>query len=467
MVRKAHLGTRRNPPRAGDITLTARLVMKFAADLCPIMDGASLRLQRDGRELVLPITSAGQRVFWHSFCDGADADARKQALGQLPAADRFALVASIETLRRGSWIVEELFLGDRLVLTRTVISDWFEPTPVDPAQAYGMSRFALLRSDSCGLMLESPRCHARLTVAAHSAGRCAALLATGVAPGWDRDPETAAIVRMLAECGLLVARFPDQSSAEDQDANLREWEFHDLLFHARSRAGRHRDPYGKSNPAPQSELPTPEALRPAPDRIVLALPDARDVARRDPSFDSVLEGRRTVRTAPEHPLTLATLAEFLFRSARIQRSDDGSPAGAWRPFASAAGRNELELYLSVHSCTGLTPGLFRYDAVDHALDPIAMSDQAGILLAKYCGPKPSGVHVIVTARFARISQRYRSLAYSLVLRNAGCLLQTMYLVATALGRAPCAIGAGDADLFGRIAGLPYEVQGSVADFVLK
>ncbi len=37
----------------------------------------------------------------------------------------------------------------------------------------------------------------------------------------------------------------------------------------------------------------------------------------------------------------------------------------------------------------------------------------------------------------------------------------MYLVATAMGLAPCAIGGGDADLFARAAGTDYYAETSV------
>src|SRR5262249_46595321 len=34
---------------------------------------------------------------------------------------------------------------------------------------------------------------------------------------------------------------------DEKDSALSQWEFHDLLFHARSRTGRHSSPYGKTD----------------------------------------------------------------------------------------------------------------------------------------------------------------------------------------------------------------------------
>ena len=51
-------------------------------------------------------------------------------------------------------------------------------------------------------------------------------------------------------------------------------------------------------------------------------------------------------------------------------------------------------------------------------------------------------------------------------RRPGVLSQAMYLAATAMGLAPCAIGGGDADLFARAAGTDYYAETSVGEFLL-
>jgi SagB-type dehydrogenase family enzyme len=76
------------------------------------------------------------------------------------------------------------------------------------------------------------------------------------------------------------------------------------------------------------------------------------------------------------------------------------------------------------------------------------------------------VLLVITCRFARLASKYESIAYALCLKDAGVVLQTMYLVATAMGLAPCALGGGDSDLFARASALPYLVEGSVGEFLL-
>ena len=69
------------------------------------------------------------------------------------------------------------------------------------------------------------------------------------------------------------------------------------------------------------------------------------------------------------------------------------------------------------------------------------------------------VLIIIAARFQRLSWKYESMAYNIILKNVGVLYQTMYL-------APCALGGGDSDLFARAAGLDYYAETSVGEFLL-
>jgi SagB-type dehydrogenase family enzyme len=76
------------------------------------------------------------------------------------------------------------------------------------------------------------------------------------------------------------------------------------------------------------------------------------------------------------------------------------------------------------------------------------------------------VLLIVAARFQRVMWKYASMAYALILKDVGVLYQTMYLVATAMNLAPCAIGCGNADLFAQATGTDYWAESSVGEFLL-
>ena len=74
--------------------------------------------------------------------------------------------------------------------------------------------------------------------------------------------------------------------------------------------------------------------------------------------------------------------------------------------------------------------------------------------------------ITLASRFQRLSWKYAAIAYAATLKNVGVLYQTMYLVATAMGLAPCALGAGNADLFAAAAGTDYYAESSVGEFML-
>jgi SagB-type dehydrogenase family enzyme len=74
--------------------------------------------------------------------------------------------------------------------------------------------------------------------------------------------------------------------------------------------------------------------------------------------------------------------------------------------------------------------------------------------------------VTIAARFNRIAWKYSAIAYSLILKDVGVLLQTLYLTATDIGLGGCAIGTGNIDLFAKMTGQPFHVEGPVGQFAL-
>jgi SagB-type dehydrogenase family enzyme len=143
-----------------------------------------------------------------------------------------------------------------------------------------------------------------------------------------------------------------------------------------------------------------------------------------------------------------------------------------RPVAGGGAMHELELYLTVTHCTGLEPALYRYDPLDHALEWIAAPSAdtqallTGAMAAAGLEISPD-VLITLAARFGRMAWKYEGMAYAAILKHVGVLYQQFYLMATALGLAPCALGAGDSDRFAAAAGTHYYEETSVGEFVLS
>ena len=141
-----------------------------------------------------------------------------------------------------------------------------------------------------------------------------------------------------------------------------------------------------------------------------------------------------------------------------------------RPYPSGGSSYELELYLAVANCEGLARGFYHYDADRHALVPIEAqpheSSTARAGRIRDGRARRAAILITIAARFDRISWKYSSIAYSLILKDVGVLMQTLYLMATDMGLGGCAIGNNNIDLFARMTGIEFHVEGPVGQFAL-
>jgi SagB-type dehydrogenase family enzyme len=81
-------------------------------------------------------------------------------------------------------------------------------------------------------------------------------------------------------------------------------------------------------------------------------------------------------------------------------------------------------------------------------------------------PAVPQILVTIAARFGRVSWKYSSIALSLILKDAGVLMQTFYLMAADMGLGGCAIGIANVELFAKMSGLEFHVEGPVGQFAL-
>jgi len=283
-----------------------------------------------------------------------------------------------------------------------------------------------------------------------------------------------AFLSLLLSAGAAAPCAAGGQLPEDRDPVLRPWEFHDLLFHSRSREGRHAEPVGGTFRFLGDLAPLP-GLKPA-QRPAIPLPEP-SLPNEVPPFFGVLDARRSVRAPGREPITLAQLGTFLHYVARVRGVLPPDP-GAGRayeavsgPCPGGGGLHEIELYLTVSRCAGLEPGFYHYAAGAHALEPwpdpdaaVPLSRHAAAAMASLSAPD---ILFTLAARFQRMAWKYQTIAYALVLKNTGVLYQQMYLVATALGLAPCAIGTGDTQAFARASGLEFIEESSVGEFALS
>lgn len=380
--------------------------------------------------------------------------------------------------------------GQRLV-TLLPVSSAFKFLPLNPIPdcPHQLSRFAYLRREGRTLILESPLAHARLVL---GDSRVVGLVGSLAEPGsqtelvgrtTDLPPDAIPLLLgVLASAGMIQPVRPNGADAVDEPPALQSWEFHDLLFHTRIRQGRSDAPYGTTYRL-VGQLDPPLALKPerAGEALDLYRPDPNQLGAKEPRLAEVVRQRRSIREYGTRPITERQLGEFLFRVARVTGEQDvelETPRGvvrmgfAARPYPAGGGLYELEVYAAIQSCDGLAPGLYHYDPKHHRLSQVCgRTAEFGRLVADAAasaGISAESVQVvlILSSRFQRVAWKYASIAYALTLKHVGVMFQTMYLTATAMNLAPCALGGGDADLFARVAGTDYYTETSVGEFLL-
>jgi SagB-type dehydrogenase family enzyme len=374
--------------------------------------------------------------------------------------------------------------GEDLVVIEPQVPDyWPQAAQLSNADAVVLSRFAYLRRRGAEMILESPRAGALFKICDPKVAAAIAMLSTPQHIKQLRRQEGfpgLALLALLLDCKILFkigAAGESGSRLAEGDHSLVLWDFHDLLFHARSTEGRHANPLGGVYPY-VGLISSPPAVRPSwPGKKI----DLRKVATMDPKAISpiakLLRKRRSTRSFDDQrPITLAELSQFLDGTARVLSRSNTTPdldegGHTVRPYPSAGASYELELYLAVNICEGLERGFYHYDADTHMLAPIDVpANELEALLAgaedAMGAPAVPQILITIAARFGRISWKYSSIAYGLILKDVGVLTQTFYLMATDMGLSGCAIGIANIDLFAKITGIEFHVEGPVGQFAI-
>lgn len=243
----------------------------------------------------------------------------------------------------------------------------------------------------------------------------------------------------------LTARIDDLIRAgvltpagEREAAASHHWDWSALAYHRRSRQlGVQKTP-----------APTAPAVTPRPSGASIPLLRGSGEAGRD--LATVLDARRSVRAWPAVPISLETFSRFLWLSARSRDiSNDGlQTEQVSRPYPSGGAVYSLEIYpvIAAHAVETIAGGVYTYLPECHCLEPVSTKMTASLpfleAAGRSAGTTAPPIVLLVTSLFARQSESYGELAYSLVLKEVGCLFQTLYLVAEYLGLGACALGGG-------------------------
>jgi oxazoline/thiazoline dehydrogenase len=380
------------------------------------------------------------------------------------------------------WLCYSVFAENDLVAIAVPLckNTQFAHTQIFTESRYLLSRFAYLHLVDGKIVLESPLSKMQIRLSGWQgiaiinqlAVPCTYLELASQIPHVSIN--TAKQFLCLLINTQMIAEVSIASNVlEQEDLSLDQWEFHDLLFHTCSRMGRHSKRVGGTYRFLEKIDPLPAIKPNMSDNIIkLFKPDLENLKNMDVSFTKVLEERKSIRKYGEHPITIQQLGEFLYRAARVKeiiQTQRGEIMSC--PYPSAGSLYELELYPVINQCKNISSGIYHYCPLNHQLSLFSENMEILDTLIKTASQSLGEqdipqVIIVITARFQRISWKYESIAYSLVLEHVGVLYQTMYLVATAMKLAPCGMGRGNSDLFSKIAGCNYYSETSVGEFAL-
>ncbi|MGE5656396.1 MAG: PatA/PatG family cyanobactin maturation protease [Actinomycetota bacterium] len=349
-----------------------------------------------------------------------------------------------------------------------------------------LSRFAYQRPYEGTMVLESPLSKFRVKLLDWRASAILAQLAQPQSLGAVTPPPYLGAETAYQFVNLLWAA--DFLTADSEPPSLQLWDFHNLLFHSRSRSGRHDYPLQKIDQDQWTDFPVVKP--PMSDQIVpLPRPNLEALKCNDATLTEAIEARQSVRQHDDnHPITIEQLGEILYRAARVKQllsaeewfgknwreilnlhADIDCSELSRRPYPGGGAMYELEIYPVVRHCEGLSQGVYHYDPLNHQLEQISVESKDNIFAAlgyptsSWFTPQ---VVLVITARFGRLFRKYRSIGYKVVLQNVGVLMQNFYLVATNMGLAPCGMGDGNSDTFGQAVGLDYTEESAVGEFAL-
>lgn len=222
--------------------------------------------------------------------------------------------------------------------------------------------------------------------------------------------------------------------------------------------------YGHLTPSEQSqEFPAPalethyEGSGP-----VIHLPKPATLKPPSALLEDTITGRRSIRRFSTAPLAMEEISWLLWCTQGVQKI---LPSSTIRTVPSAGARHPLDTYVLLNRVKGLTGGLYRYIALEHAVAPVRLDAKIGALIQEACLGQDmvtmSAMTFFWVADIYRSAWRYSERAWRYVFLDAGHVCQNLYLGAAPLECGVCAIAAFDDQKLNTLLGVDGENQFTV------
>lgn len=223
---------------------------------------------------------------------------------------------------------------------------------------------------------------------------------------------------------------------------------HFLTDRIREEVDWHNTPQSYGEPPPPVQKPAADGAH------LISLPPPEEWQVPSCDLATAIARRQSHRRFLHAPLSIESLAFLLWNSQGVRARLH--EAAVLRTVPSAGCRHPFETYLAVLNVATLTPGIYRYLPLDHALIIERTPDQlAARLVAAVRGQRfaaDAAVTFIWTAIPGRTEWRYAEASYKVIALDAGHVCQNLYLACEATGTGTCAIAAYQQELADELVG---------------
>lgn len=408
------------------------------------------------------------------------------ARGRMDSLREFQLFLNLFD-RRGwicRWVTDKTQNPISLLIPYSEKFKWAEKK-IDQDQMIMISKFTHIRSIDGQMHLETPLgngkiilFHSTCLLVLHELSTPVTIkLLTKRVPSLPLEEIKGFLSQLFSIRAILGLESGENPSAKE-GPHLEQWEFHDLLFHTRSRKKRLDKPFGTTFPFLDKQAPLPALKKGSADkRLDLPVPDLDSLQTQGPPLGALMENPLPRGVPPQSQLTLDSLGQFLYRTARVREEKEITLKKGRsffitdRPYPAMGSVYELEIYPVIKDCPQIETGLYHYDPKNHGLEPVCLSGQEIEPLLDEIDPRAELRYermtaFVITARFQRMGWLNRSISYSAILCDLGILLQTMNLVARSMGLLPDIIHGKPSGLFSELSGIDEQIEPCIGEFTL-
>ena len=195
---------------------------------------------------------------------------------------------------------------------------------------------------------------------------------------------------------------------------------------------------------------------------IIDLPDVNDINIDAIDLREAIEKRISVRSYAKNKISLEELSWLLWCTQGVKKVTD--KPSTMRTVPSAGAFHPFETYILANRIENLSPGLYRFLAIEHMLVEVSLEPDLIDRITEACWMQPllkeSAVTFIWTLVADRIMWRYGKRG----LRNlmeAGHICQNLYLSAEAIHCGVCAIGGFGDKKINNILGIDDKEQAVV------